>query len=248
MKISFLIVGTQKGGTSALDNHLRQHKSLQLAKRKEVHFFDKEVNFKAKADYKIYHASFNFSGNNKMYGECTPSYMYWNNSIKRIYQYNPNMKIIAVLRNPIYRAFSHWNMECNRNNEILPFFEAIEKEKERCRKTLPYQHRVYSYTDRGYYSKQIKRIWSFFPKEQTLFIKHDDFKNHLTNTLGTITTFLNIMPFEKVEPEIKHALPYTALLQKAEHAHLRTLYFEEIKLLEIMLGWNCSDWLKPLAK
>jgi len=129
MKISFLVVGTQKGGTSALDNHLRQHKSLQLAKRKEVHFFDKEVNFKGEADYKAYHSSFNFSRNKKIYGECTPSYMYWNNSIKRIHQYNPNIKIIAILRNPIYRAFSHWNMECNRNNETLPFLKAIKKKK-----------------------------------------------------------------------------------------------------------------------
>jgi len=168
-KVDFLIVGAQKSGTSALDVYLRDHSEIEMAVKKEVHFFDVEANFKGDVDYGIYHR--NFAQNSaKLRGECTPIYMYWAPSMKRIFEYNPNMKIIAVLRNPIERAFSHWNMQQHRGVEKKDFSIAIRQESVRCRVSLPLQHRELSYTDRGYYSEQIRRIWRFFPKDQTLFI------------------------------------------------------------------------------
>ena len=59
----------------------------------------------------------------KIIGEATPIYMYWKNAIKRIYNYNSDMKLILVLRNPIDRAFSHWNMEVHRKREDRTFLE-----------------------------------------------------------------------------------------------------------------------------
>jgi len=91
--------------------------------------------------------------------------MYWQNAPKRIWQYNPEMKIIIILRNPIERAFSHWNMERSRNAEHLSFWDAINTEKLRCQETLPLQNRVYSYIDRGFYIKQLENIWRYFPKK-----------------------------------------------------------------------------------
>ena len=75
------------------------------------------------------------------------------------------MKLILILRNPIERAYSHWNMQRDRGYDTLSFHEAIHAEEKRRLKSLPWQNRRYSYLDRGYFSEQIRRLRSFFPKE-----------------------------------------------------------------------------------
>ncbi|MGB7755383.1 MAG: hypothetical protein WBL23_04905, partial [Salinisphaera sp.] len=97
-----------------------------------------------------------------VFGEATPIYMYWHDAPRRMWEYNPNMKLIVVLRNPIDRAFSHWNMEKSRNAESLSFWDAIQNEEPRCKEALPYQHRTYSYVDRGFYLEQLRRLWRYF--------------------------------------------------------------------------------------
>ena len=134
MKINFVIGGTQKGGTSALDSFLRQHPEICMPEsKKELHYFDREENFAGKPNYKKYHANFKPGPAHRVIGEATPIYMYWNAAPQRIRDYNPEMKWILVLRNPVERAFSAWNMETKRGAENLPFREAVEREEERCR-------------------------------------------------------------------------------------------------------------------
>jgi hypothetical protein len=162
-KVDFLIAGVQKGGTTALDTYLRQHPQICMANSKEIHFFDDENIFsQGKPDYSLYHACFNKAAGHVVSGEATPIYAYWHDSPRRIWEYNSEMKIILILRNPIERAFSHWNMERHRNAEALSFWDAIQGESLRCRDALPLQHRVYSYTDRGFYTEQVRRIWRYF--------------------------------------------------------------------------------------
>ena len=148
MKIDFIICGTQKGGTSALDAYLRRHPEICMAISKEVHFFDNEKAFcDGLPDYSLYHSFFSPQPSHKLVGEATPVYMYWRDATRRIWQYNPNIKLIVVLRNPIDRAYSNWNMERLRNRDTVAFWEAIQNEEERCREALPYQHRIYSYIE-----------------------------------------------------------------------------------------------------
>lgn len=241
-RLDFLIVGSQKSGTTALDQYLREHSEVEMGVKKELHFFDNDSFFMNRVNYDDYHKNF-LSNKIKIKGESTPIYMYWNPSIPRIYEYNPNIKIIAILRNPITRAFSHWNMERDRDADSELFSIAIRKENDRCRASLPLQHRVYSYTDRGFYSEQIRRIWRFFPKKQTLFIKHDDLKNKPLKVLQNIAIFLDIPPFEQFEEKNIHSRPYINTLSDDDYKFLHDLYYEEIKTIERMLNWDCSEWL-----
>lgn len=163
-KAGFLICGTQKGGTSALDHYLRAHPEIGMAREKEVHYFDNDSHFlNAAPDYAAYHAAFSPAPSHKILGEATPIYMYWHEAPRRIQEYNPEIKLIVLLRNPVQRAFSHWNMERARNLETLSFQDAIQNETGRCRTALPGQHRIFSYVDRGFYMAQLRRLWSFFP-------------------------------------------------------------------------------------
>lgn len=245
MKVNFLIAGTQKSGTSALNKYLSAHPKLCMAKRKEVHFFDNERIFTHKpVDYARYHAFFSPRLQHRLYGESTPNYMYWYSAPRRIWEYNPAMKLIIVLRNPIDRAFSHWNMEVANKREFLSFGDAIRNERQRIKEALPYQHRVYAYLDRGFYPDQIRRIWHFFPKEQTLFLKSENLKKEPKNSLAQVCDFLGVANLSSIQPLTANATPYATLMTDTDREYLRKLYKFEIKDLEHMLGWDCSEWLK----
>lgn len=243
-KVGFLIAGTQKAGTSALANYLGRHPEICMATCKEVHFFDNEEYFqKEKIDYSDYHAFFEPGPSHRIMGEATPIYMYWYDAPRRIWAYNPAMKFIIVLRNPIERAYSHWNMEHRRNAERLSFADALMRERVRCREALPFQHRVYSYVDRGFYSEQLRRIWTYFPKSQTHVIRHEDLKNDPERILRDICLFLEVSPMAGVSKELVHCTPYSGPMSVMERRYLLFEFEYEIRNLERLLGWDCSSWI-----
>jgi len=217
-----------------------------MANHKEVHYFDTEECFEEGApDYEVYHAHFSCLGSG-IAGEATPIYMYWRGAMQRIYDYNPGIKIILLLRNPIDRAYSHWNMERSRDADALPFLEAITREDERCSEAAPQQHRVYSYIDRGRYARQIQNIWQLLPKEQVLILKNEELRDALHETLARVTSFLGVSDFPLVAHEDVHSRDYEAGMGQDAHDYLVSVFRPEILELEQLLGWDCSDWLKPL--
>ncbi|TLU67308.1 sulfotransferase domain-containing protein [Thalassotalea litorea] len=242
-KVNFIIAGTQKGGTTALDFYLRQHPGIAMASKKEVHFFDRDDRYQRWRNIAYYHKHFNFSNKEKIVGEATPSYMYSSDAIERIYQYNPEIKLIAVLRNPIDRAFSHWNMTRLNKFEPLSFSQAITKEQVRCRRHLPGICQRYSYIDRGFYTEQIRRMRRYFDDTQLLFIRHESLKQNPAETLHRVTEFLQVSPFPAIQPKDIHSKPYDTKMSEVERARLNELYYYEIKQLERMLNWDCSAWL-----
>lgn len=247
VKVNFLICGTQKGGTSALDLYLRGHPEICMAVNKEVHFFDNEDHFKSNnlVDYNFYHRAFEPKLRSQLLGEATPIYMYWYDAPRRIWEYNQNMKLIVILRNPIERAYSHWNMEFSRGADNISFWDALITERDRCREALPSQHRVYSYVDRGLYSEQLRRLWTFFPKEQILILKNEALRIEPKKTLKQICEFLGVSaePFLEIDSKVVHATPYKISMSKKEKDYLRSEFEFEIKNIERMLGWDCNDWL-----
>ena len=259
--VDFVIGGTQKGGTTALDAYLREHPEICMAEKnagyfsaghteiasagqKEVHFFDNEDYFvHGKPDYSRYHQRFNPGTAHKALGEATPIYMYWKDSPRRIWEYNPGMKFIILLRDPIERAYSHWNMERIRNADKLSFWDAVKNETERCREALPLQHRVYSYISRGLYTEQLNRLWAYFHKDSVLCLKSEDLKERLDETLGCVCEFLQVNKFKCLVSRNKHSLPYESSMTEKERDYLRRIFEPEIAKLEKELNWNCSEWL-----
>lgn len=243
--VNFIICGTQKGGTTALDAYLREHPEICMAICKETHFFDSEANFSGGSpDYSKYHTLFKPMKRHQILGEATPVYMYWIDSPKRIWHYNPNMKLIILLRNPIDRAFSHWNMERLRGADTLSFWEAITNEGKRCREALPHQHRVYSYIDRGFYLEQLRRVWSYFARNQVLIIKSEDLGRMPDETLNGICSFLEVNKFKNISVKHLNSRIYESPMSARERDYLRSVFSPEIRKLETELNWNCKDWLQ----
>lgn len=244
MKVGFLIAGVQKGGTTTLDGYLRQHPAIGMARRKEPHFFDDEAAFAAgDPDYQAYHDEFDPVSNASIFGEATPIYTWWHDAPRRIWAYNPRMRLIVLLRGPIQRAWSHWKMAVRLEAETLDFYTAIREEAERCRAALPLQHRMYSYLDRGFYSEQIRRLRRFFPEDQLLFLKSETFFAAPQATLDRICRFLSVAPLAFAPQDPANRDDSDALLSEEDRRFLRERFRHDIQETEALLGWQCPDWL-----
>lgn len=244
MKVDFVIGGTQKGGTSALDAFLRQHPQICMpSDLKEVHFFDREEMFRgSKPDYEKYHTHFRCGDQHRVTGEASPIYMYWDAAPYRIWNYNPTMKWILLLRNPADRAYSAWNMERNRGAEPLSFEQAIEQEAKRCREALPLQHRIFSYIDRGFYSFQVRRLFNIFGRENCLVLLNEDLQREHGRTLRDVFEFLGVDG--SVRPDVDRVFEhhYEAPLDPAFRSRLLETFYFDLKELERLLRRDLSHW------
>jgi hypothetical protein len=243
-KVGFLIAGTQRAGTTTLRKYLFHHPDLCMPARKELHFFDDDKVWQSPPpDYAPYHAAFPVKPSHRLLGEATPIYMYWKPALPRIRDYNPEMKLIMLLRNPITRAYSHWNFERYRGRESLPFREALLAEPSRTEKARPAQLRNESYIQRGMYTGQLAELWRFFPPEQTLVLRFDDLRRAVKPLCAQIARFLAIRPFVPVREVVSNAREYASPLSVEDRNYLAGIFEEEIRSLERLLGWDCSDWL-----
>ncbi len=243
-RVEFLICGAQKAGTTALADYINLHPGLSIPKCKEVHFFDNEAVDWFSPDVAAYHRYFEEFGSNQLWGEATPVYMYWDESPRRIWQYNPKMKIIVMLRNPVSRAYSHWAMETERGAEHVSFDEAVEWERERCRDALPRQHRVFSYCDRGFYCAQLRRLWRFFGEEAVLILRQEDLLSNPEQCLHQVWRHLGVSSIESIKPIQRHLGHYHRPMNAATKSKLQLLFRSEIHQLEDMLGWDCTAWME----
>ena len=209
--------------------------------RKELHFFDKEENFAGKPNYKKYHAHFE-PRSQRVIGEATPIYMYWNAAPSRIWQYNPAMKWILVLRNPVERAFSAWNMETKRGAEHLSFEKAVEQESERCREALPLQHRVYSYIGRGFYASQLRRLFNIFGAGNCLILLTEQLRTDHGPTLRSVFDFLGVDNSVVPQEASVFEHDYDETMNSELRSRLIDIFYFDIKELEHMLKRDLSAW------
>ena len=241
-KLDFIVAGAQKSGTTALNYYLKRHPQIALPIKKELHFFDKDELFAGgNVSYEPLHDMFRPARPSSIAGENTPIYLYWRPALPRIRGYNPAMKFIVILRNPIERAFSQWNMQRIRGAEPLDFPEAVEAEPRRIAAAAPKQLRKFSYVDRGRYAEQLERAFRLFPPERFLVIKYERFRSRQRETVETVFQFLNLTPprFRAVEA---HDIPYARKIRDDERVAVREILKSDIGRLEALLGWDCSDW------
>ena len=132
----FIVIGCQKCATTSLYDYLIQHPNISSATEKEIHFFDSNYNVGITWYRSFFPTVFSkqFSKLRKekfVTGEASPMYIFNPIVSKRILSILPNVKLIAILRNPIDRAYSHYNMQVKNGYETLSFEEAIKNEEKR---------------------------------------------------------------------------------------------------------------------
>lgn len=198
----FLIIGAQKSGTTSLYSYLGQHPQLMPSLKKEVHFFDGGLNSnvdnfnKGEAWYRS-HFPLNRNTDRKAF-EVSPLYIFNPLVPQRIAKLIPEVKLIAILRNPVERAISHYFHERRLGHESLSIMEALQKEEERLKPVIAKQDykndafRHYSYKSRGVYHEQIKRYLDYFPMNRILVMNSETLFKQPEDTLRRIFQFIGI--------------------------------------------------------
>ena len=229
----FVIIGAQKGGTSFLYHLLTRHPLVEPAARKELHFFDHPEYFDHGAEWyrRCFPRLSAEDGQRSITGEATPYYLFDPPVAKRMAEIVPKARLIALLRNPIDRAFSHYQMQVKRGTEPRTFEEAIEQQDS-------------SYMSRGIYVDQLLRWFEFFGKEQMLILKSEDFFERPVETLKVVLTFLDLPDWQPEASKLqqrRHSGTYTQKMDPSTRQRLEA-YFEPYnqrlyECLDVDFGW-----------
>jgi hypothetical protein len=241
-RLDFVLAGAQKSGTTALHYFLSKHPNITMGDQQEIHFFDNDALFASGADYEELHKHYPPLGPSTIAGDCTPSYIYHERAAERIWKYNPKTRLLILLRNPVDRAFAHWNMQRFRGREPLDFFDAVREEKARITGAPPAEARRFAYVDRGFYAQQLQRLFKFFPRNQVKAVKFEDFKEKQRETLTSIFSFLGLEPLRSVRRKDRNIVPYERAMNWEEKVFLNHLFEKDIAKLEQLLGWDCANW------
>ena len=166
----FVGIGAQKGGTTSLHYLLAQDQRIGVPQCKEVHFFDSN-NWN---DINKYSQYFENLSDKEVIGEITPYYMFHPAAAQRIHEKIPEVKIIAVLRDPTKRAISQYFHARRRGYEQLSIEDAIDKENERLASGSKYSHQKHSYISRSRYADQLLAYEKLFAGNNILLLKSED--------------------------------------------------------------------------
>jgi tetratricopeptide (TPR) repeat protein len=195
----FIIIGTQKGGTTSLYRYLEQHPQIVPAIRKEIYFWN--YHHRRGLDWYLAHFPQLSSTENWMTGEASPNYLEDQQAPARLFQTFPNIKLIVLLRNPVDRAVSQYHHWIRLNREQQSLETALQLELDYFSFDSGYleiDQRYWTETSRylwrGLYVKFMQRWMTIFPKEQFLILRSEDFYTQPEATLTQVFDFLNLPP------------------------------------------------------
>ena len=249
---SLLVIGAQKAGTTSLHSWLAQHPAMEGYARKEAHYFDGGTDhavdayargpgwyaslFPARAELAPGAITF----------ESTPLYLFNPLAAGRIRQLLPRVRMVAVLRDPVERAISHYYHVVQRGREDLPLAEALRAEEARLALAAgDYKHPAFirhSYKSRGLYAQQLERYFALFDREQLLVLSSDEL---FSDPEGTVRRVLRHAGVEEAGAAISFAAQNVGRLERgadeAEADWLAGFFREPNERLFALLGRR-FDW------
>jgi hypothetical protein len=270
---AFLVIGAQRAGTTTLYTYLRRHPDVTGPRyadssvywSKELHFFDE--NFWRGVDW--YRKFFPLEarqqamrrlGRDLVPGEGTPYYMFHPAVPQRVAETLPDVRLLALLRNPVERAYSHYQLMARTGREKLPFEEAIEAEPERLagiedvlmeerpqfgedghRRHQHHRHRAY--VTRSLYADQLERWLEHFPREQLLVLRSEDFLARPDDVYAQVFEFLGLRQWEVRDYEARNTAAY-APIDPGLRARLEERFAEPNARLARLLGRD-FNWGRP---
>lgn len=198
---NFLLIGAAKCGTTSLAHYLDQHPEIFMSPEKEPRFFAEEFHTKfangpvRKGSIRPimtlseYELLFQDVTTEKAIGEASTEYIFFEETPKRIKALIPDVKLIAVLRNPIERAFSAYCYQRRDSVETLSFEQALEDED---RRRKEYWRPGWLYKTAGYYYQQVSRYYEFFEPDQFRIYLFEELNQYPMEMLKDIFMFLEV--------------------------------------------------------
>jgi len=211
-KPDFLVIGAARAGTTALYSYLKQHPSIFMPTAKEPNFFafeGQDLDCKGPgADYinnsrntlEAYGALFADAPEGALLGEASPLYLFAEQAPRRIHHHIPDVPMVAILRNPIEQAYSHFMYATKQRIEPLESFtEALHQEEARLADGW---QPLFGYSSFPRYATQLQRFYDLFPKEQILIRTYEDFQTAPQEVLHDI--FAHIGADTAFVPDMSH--------------------------------------------
>ncbi len=248
---SFVILGAQKCGTTALFNYLEQHPRVGRSWRKEVDFFSERYG-EGEAWYRAhFDRTSRLAARDAIAGEASPNYLVHPEAPARMAALLPDARLVVLLRDPVARTCSHYNHTVRRGVEPLSFDEALDREPERLAEarrqmahdpaggTIAFQR--HAYLARSAYAEQLEAWLAHFDREQLLVLRAEDFWDDPAAGYGAVLDHLGLSSFEPAEfARYNYFGPY-AVATDEQRERLRT-YFEPLNarlyaLLGRDMGW-----------
>jgi len=202
---NFLLIGAARSGTTAIARFLEQHPAVFVSEPKEPHFLalgKTETVFSGPGDELMmnrvlvrdaanYQALFERAEECTAVGEGSVSTLYNPEAaIPAIKQHAPQAKLIAVLRNPIDRAYSSFLYTTSRGFEPVEDFEAALDDEQR--RIAEDWHHIWHYTQMGFYTKQLAAFYKNFDREQLKVVLFDDFQENPEKVINGLFEFLEV--------------------------------------------------------
>lgn len=212
---NFFIVGAAKSGTTSLYHYLKQHPEIYMSPIKEPKYFSSSINkfpHRGPNDIEVdktvikswgdYLGLFGSASVEKRLGDASADYLYFYEHVAPlIKRTSPEAKIIAILRNPIERAFSAYCHLVKEGRETLSFEEAIEIEEERKKKNYEF---IWFYKDVGLYYSQVEAYLNAFGEKNVKIYLYDDFKQNPLGVTKDVFKFLEVDESFVPDIAIKH--------------------------------------------
>lgn len=241
---AFMVIGAQKSGTKALRQYLVAHPQItQTAHVNEIHFFDNDAQYAR--DIAHYHRYFPLPfqlGAGNVTFDNTPDYLATPQVPARIHAYDPAIKLIAVLRDPVKRAFSAWNMYRQQGSEARDFATCVQEDIARIQAGDTGLHA--SPVGHGLYAEQIERYLQYFDRAQLVILHSDDLRHATQPTLDRVIAFLELSPYRWPASQLDpvHVRQYGQSMDSDTRAALRAFYRPYNATLFDLLGrdfgWN----------
>ena len=224
---NFFVIGAAKSGTSSLHKYLAQHPDIYMSPAKEPNYFSflgESPNFsgplvktdnlffrdrlkRAKYEFSVtslreYEQLFSGVRGESAIGESSVSYLYFPAVASRIRERVPDAKLIAILRNPVTRAYSKYQQFRRVVSEpLFDFAEALAAEPDRIRNNWS---PTWFYVDRGFYHRQLRTYYELFDRNQIYICLYEDFCSNPRRQLATIFRFLEVSDDFQVDLAKKH--------------------------------------------
>lgn len=218
MNPNFIIGGVQKSGTTFLTSLLVNHPEVHIIKRDMAHaYFDDDRVFKKGEDW--YRSLFKESetlDKNIIVGQTSADCAFNPNSVQRIMDYNPETKLIFVLRHPVDRAYSLYWHQYGMGREFRRFEQAIEKEPELIKKSY-HNFKHYSYLERSRYKKQFENILELVPQENLLILDFESLIKETQESINVVLDFLKVSNIMDLEELNYSELPRNPALIPSSH-------------------------------
>jgi len=250
----FLIVGANKAGTTSLANYLNMHPKIKISDVKEPMYFNSTADMvsasKEEANLANPYIAITLDHYSKMFekhdesvelfAEASTAYLATPKiSASLMKKVIPDVKVIAVLREPVSRAVSAYKMCLGNGIEDRTFSEVVQNAENEM--TILSAHGVKEYIRNGLYAQLLKPYYDYFPKENLLILNYDEFMQKPEEFLKKIFTFLEIEPInidfsKKYNTASEHVKKDEVIISDTDIKKLQTLFKDELEKLKELTG------------